>query len=200
MWRVCKNLPPHIACKVRSGSHRTPHPRTSYQGARHMPWLSTPIQLRPSSATDAEFRRRFLQYVHYTDTSLLPWFLRTRALLLHSFAHFHCHLASPHYCLGAPRNISRRLLQHTDGNVQHQQRAALGSVIACPETSADAGHYKTCSPARAVVHDGEQGEPPPTTHMYSPGDRKNNLALVTYTVYAQRVYCTHTGGSNVIHW
>ena len=49
------------------------------------------------------------------------------------------------------RTSLRRLLQHTDGNVQHQERVALGLVIACPQTSVDAGHYQICSPGGGRV-------------------------------------------------
>ena len=38
----------------------------------------------------------------------------------------------------------------------YQESAYLGAVVACPEASVDAGHYKVCSPAttRAMVHYG----------------------------------------------
>jgi hypothetical protein len=61
---------------------------------------------------------------------------------LSGFAHLRCHGASPHYCLEALWNNSRRILPHTDGNVQRQEREALGLVVACPETSVNAGHTK----------------------------------------------------------
>ena len=76
--------------------------------------------------------------------------------MLHSPTHFHCYFSPPHHCLEASGGLSFRLLQHTDGEMQHTENQNLDTIPTWLAASVNAGTYKYCCAALRgeVVHCG----------------------------------------------